>query len=94
MLISWRGVGGGGGGGGVRVELWSGVVPRDCKSGESVSLGMGHSFITGRESPVKETTKANNGIIRCQTLCTRLTEGRERHESVRAMFSPVASGAC
>ena len=29
------------GGGGVRVQLWSGVVPRDRKSGESVSLGMG-----------------------------------------------------
>ena len=28
------------GGGGVRLELWSGVVPRDCKSGESVGLGM------------------------------------------------------
>ena len=29
------------GGGGVRVEMWSGV-PRDGKSRESVSLGMGH----------------------------------------------------
>ena len=41
MLISWGG--GGVGGGGVR----SGVVPRDRKSGESVSLGMGHSFTRG-----------------------------------------------
>ena len=30
------------GGSGVWVKLWSGVVPRDRKSGESVSLGMGH----------------------------------------------------
>ena len=29
--------------GGVRVELWSGVVLRDRKLEESVSLGMGHS---------------------------------------------------
>ena len=37
-ILGWRV-----GGGGVRVELWSGVVPRDRKSGESVSLDMGHS---------------------------------------------------
>ena len=34
-------------GGSVRVELWSGVVPRDRKSRESVGLGMGHSFTRG-----------------------------------------------
>ena len=44
MLISW--------GGGcwvgevfVRVDLLSGVVLRDCESGEYVNLGMGHSFV-------------------------------------------------
>ena len=44
MLISW---GGGWGVGGVfvRVDLLSGVVPRDRKSGEYVNLGMGHSFV-------------------------------------------------
>ena len=44
MLISW----GGGcwvGGVFVRVDLLSGVVPRDRKSGEYVNLGMGHSFV-------------------------------------------------
>ena len=40
MLISWGG-GGGGGGGFVRVELLSGVVPRDRKSGGYVSLDIG-----------------------------------------------------
>ena len=47
--------------GGVRVELRSGVVPRDRKSGESVCLGMGRSFTrgyTGRESPAKEIISA------------------------------------
>ena len=29
----------------VRVDLLSGVVPRDRKSGEYVNLGMGHSFV-------------------------------------------------
>ena len=43
MLISW----GGGGERFVRVELFSGVVPRDRKSGGYVSLGMGHSFVKG-----------------------------------------------
>ena len=33
--------------GGVRVELWSGVVPRDRKSEESVRLGTGHSCTWG-----------------------------------------------
>ena len=42
MLISW---GGGVGGVFVRVDLLSGVVPRDHKSGEYVNLGMGHSFV-------------------------------------------------
>ena len=40
-MLSWGG-GGGEGGGVVRVELWPGVVPRERKSGESVSLGVGH----------------------------------------------------
>ena len=31
----------------VRVDLLSGVVPRDRKSGEYVNLGMGHSFVYG-----------------------------------------------
>ena len=35
------------GGGGVRIELWSDVVPRNRKSGESVSVGMGYSLIRG-----------------------------------------------
>ena len=34
-----------GGGGFVWVDLLSGVVPRDRKSGEYVNLGMGHSFV-------------------------------------------------
>ena len=29
----------------VRVDLLSGVVPRDRKSGEYVNLGMGQSFV-------------------------------------------------
>ena len=37
----------GGGGGFVRVELFSGVVPGDRKSGDYVSRGMGHSFVKG-----------------------------------------------
>ena len=43
-MISW-----GGGWGEVLfgVELFSGVVPRDRKSGGYVSLGMGHSFVKG-----------------------------------------------
>ena len=46
MLISWGGEWGVGGGGVfVRVDLLSGVVPRDRKSGEYVNLGMGHSFV-------------------------------------------------
>ena len=35
------------GGGFVQVELLSGVVPRDRKSGGYVSLDMGHSFVKG-----------------------------------------------
>ena len=47
-MLSWWWLGGGEGeGGGVLVELRSGVVPRDRKSGESVSLGVGYSFIRG-----------------------------------------------
>ena len=44
-ILGWWEKGGWGGRG--PVELWSGVVPRYRKSGESVSLGMGHSFTWG-----------------------------------------------
>ena len=57
-----------------------------------------------RKRERREYTTANNVTIRCQTLCTKLTEGRERHESARAASPPpppppptpllVASGAC
>ena len=37
----------GGGGSGVLIKLRSGVVLRHRKSGESVNLGVGHSFTRG-----------------------------------------------
>ena len=40
----------------------------------------------------REYTTANNSIIQCETLCTNLKEGRDRHEST--IFSPMTSGAC
>ena len=57
MLISW----GGGGGGGVQVELWSGVVPRDRKSGEPVSLGMVHRLREIKEG-MQYPDKRQNGL--------------------------------
>ena len=41
-ILGW---GGWGGGGFVWVDLLSGLVPRDRKSGEYVNLGMGRSFV-------------------------------------------------
>ena len=41
----------GGGGGGVLIELGFAMVLRGHKSGESVSLGKGHSFTRGYHWP-------------------------------------------
>ena len=50
-ILGWLGGGGGVvvvvGGGCVRAELWSGLVWRDQTTGQSLGLGMGHSYIKG-----------------------------------------------
>ena len=64
----------GGGGGEALVELRSGVVLCERKSGESVSLGVGHSF-TGRESPAKEVVSAGVSFHSLTFQCTAVRDG-------------------